>query len=148
MKNSPFVSIMLPAYKGFALCKSIQSILDQTYTDFELIILNDCSPDNLEDMIRSFNDPRIRYYGNEENMGRTNLVGVWNKLLSLSRGEFGVIAGIISGMLHVAIVMCTSQMYSGLNLYNNGFSTGWVAIFMVPFLESFMRRFGRKNRVR
>ena len=93
MKNSPFVSIMLPAYKGFALCKSIQSILDQTYTDFELIILNDCSPDNLEDMIRSFNDPRIRYYCNEENMGRTNLVGVWNKLLSLSRGEFGVIAG-------------------------------------------------------
>ncbi|MBR3768936.1 MAG: DUF1576 domain-containing protein [Lachnospiraceae bacterium] len=63
-------------------------------------------------------------------------------------GEFGVVAGIISGMLHVAIVMCTSQMYAGLHLYNNGFSTGWVAIFMVPFLESFMRRFGRKNRVR
>lgn len=63
-------------------------------------------------------------------------------------GEFGVIAGVISGMLHVAIVMCTSQMYAGLNLYNNGFSTGWVAIFMIPFLESFMIRFGRKNRVR
>lgn len=63
-------------------------------------------------------------------------------------GEFGVVAGIISGMVHVAIVMCTSQMYAGLNLYNNGFSTGWVAIIMVPFLESFMKRFGRKNRVR
>lgn len=63
-------------------------------------------------------------------------------------GEFGVIAGLISGMLHVAIVMCTSQMYGGLNLYNNGFSTGWVAIFMVPFLESFMKRFGRKNKGR
>jgi len=63
-------------------------------------------------------------------------------------GEFGVIAGIISGMLHVAIVMCTSQMYGGLNLYNNGFSTGWVAIFMVPFLESFMKRFGRKRKGR
>ena len=63
-------------------------------------------------------------------------------------GEFGVIAGLISGMLHVAIVMCTSQMYGGLNLYNNGFSTGWVAVFMVPFLESFMKRFGRKNRGR
>jgi len=63
-------------------------------------------------------------------------------------GEFGVVAGIISGMLHVAIVLCTSSMYAGLNLYNNGFSTGWVAIFMVPFLESFMVRFGRKNRVR
>ena len=63
-------------------------------------------------------------------------------------GEFGVIAGLISGMLHVAIVMCTSQMYGGLNLYNNGFSTGWVAIFMVPFLESFMKRFGRKHKGR
>jgi len=63
-------------------------------------------------------------------------------------GEFGVIAGLISGMLHVAIVMCTSQMYGGLNLYNNGFSTGWVAIFMVPFLESFMKRFGRKGKGR
>ena len=63
-------------------------------------------------------------------------------------GEFGVIAGVISGMLHVAVVMCTSQMYAGLNLYNNGFSTGWVAIFMVPFLESFMKRFGRKHKGR
>lgn len=63
-------------------------------------------------------------------------------------GEFGVVAGVISGMLHVAIVMCTSQMYGGLNLYNNGFSAGWVAIFMVPFLESFMKRFGKKNKVR
>jgi len=63
-------------------------------------------------------------------------------------GEFGMIAGVVSGMLHVAIVMCTSQMYAGLNLYNNGFSTGWVAIFMVPFLESFMKRFGRKHKGR
>lgn len=63
-------------------------------------------------------------------------------------GEFGVVAGLISGMLHVAIVMCTSQMYGGLNLYNNGFSAGWVAIFMVPFLEGFMKRFGRMNKIR
>lgn len=63
-------------------------------------------------------------------------------------GEFGVLAGVISGMLHVAIVMSTSQMYGGLNLYNNGFSTGWVAIFMVPFLESFMERFGKRDKKR
>ena len=63
-------------------------------------------------------------------------------------GEFGFAAGVFSGMLHVAIVMCTAQMYGGLNLYNNGFSTGWVAIFMVPLLESFMKRFGRKSKGR
>lgn len=54
-------------------------------------------------------------------------------------GQFGVIPGILAGMLHSCIVMCTSQMYGGLNLYNNGFSCGWVAIVMIPVLESFMR---------
>lgn len=56
-------------------------------------------------------------------------------------GQFGVIAGIAAGMLHSAIVMCTSQMYGGLNLYNNGFSAGWVAIVMIPVMESFMQRY-------
>lgn len=53
-------------------------------------------------------------------------------------GRFGVMVGIVAGMLHTAIVMCTSQMYGGLNLYNNGFSAGWVAIIMVPAIESFL----------
>ena len=56
-------------------------------------------------------------------------------------GQFGVIPGILAGMLHSCIVMCTSQMYGGLNLYNNGFSCGWVAIVMIPALESFMRSY-------
>ena len=56
-------------------------------------------------------------------------------------GQFGVIAGIVAGALHVAIVMCTSPLYGGLNLYNNGFSAGWVAILMVPLVESFMHHF-------
>lgn len=71
--------------------------------------------------------------------------------LSPIAGQFGPIAGIAAGMLHSAIVMCTSQMYGGLNLYNNGFSAGWVAIVMVPAMESFMkeykyRRLRRENR--
>ena len=56
-------------------------------------------------------------------------------------GQFGVIAGAIAGMLHSAIVMCTAEMYGGLNLYNNGFSAGFVAIFMVPTVESFMKHY-------
>ncbi len=56
-------------------------------------------------------------------------------------GQFGVVPGIFAGALHVAIVTCTSAMYGGLNLYNNGFSCGWVAIFMVPLLESFIKRY-------
>ncbi len=56
-------------------------------------------------------------------------------------GQFGVIAGILAGGLHVAIVTCTTGLYGGLNLYNNGFSCGLVAIIMVPLAESFIKRF-------
>lgn len=62
-------------------------------------------------------------------------------------GQFGSFAGIIAGMIHSAVVMCTSQMYGGLNLYNNGFSCGWVAIVMLPIVESFMKHYEyRKQR--
>lgn len=60
-------------------------------------------------------------------------------------GQFGPIAGIAAGFLHAAIVMYTSLMYGGLNLYNNGFSAGWVAIIMVPLIESFMSRFEHRK---
>ena len=60
-------------------------------------------------------------------------------------GQFGPLAGIMAGFLHAAIVMYTSQMYGGLNLYNNGFSCGWVAIIMVPLIESFMSRFEHRK---
>ncbi len=67
------------------------------------------------------------------------LAGIFAVGLSPLAGQFGPIPGMLAGMLHAAIVMCTAQMYGGLNLYNNGFSAGWVAIIMVPALESFMR---------
>lgn len=59
-------------------------------------------------------------------------------------GQFGPIAGLFAGVLHTSVVMCTGQMYSGLNLYNNGFSLGFVAIIMIPLLESFMKKFKRE----
>lgn len=63
-------------------------------------------------------------------------------------GQFGVLAGIEAGILHAAIVMYSSQLYGGLNLYNNGFSCGWVAIIMVPLIESFMSRFEHGKKLR
>lgn len=65
--------------------------------------------------------------------------------LSPIAGQFGPVAGVVAGILHSAIVMCTSQMYGGLNLYNNGFSAGWVAIIMVPTVESFMKEFAYRK---
>lgn len=60
-------------------------------------------------------------------------------------GQFGITAGILAGLLHTSVVTQTGQLYSGLNLYNNGFSTGFVAIFMIPLLESFMKRFKKRD---
>ena len=61
-------------------------------------------------------------------------------------GQFGILAGVIAGAIHSAIVMCTAQIYGGMNLYNNGFSAGWTAILLIPVLESFMKRFPTKKR--
>lgn len=60
-------------------------------------------------------------------------------------GQFGILAGIIAGMLHAAVVVCSSTLYGGLNLYNNGFATGLVAIVLVPTLESFIKGFQTKK---
>lgn len=60
-------------------------------------------------------------------------------------GQFGVFAGILAGLIHTSVVMCTGQMYLGLNLYNNGFATGFVAIFMLPLLEGFIKQFKKRN---
>ena len=61
--------------------------------------------------------------------------------LSPIAGQFGILAGLLAGALHGVVVVCTSSLYGGLNLYNNGFSTGLVAIILVPVLESFIKGF-------
>lgn len=81
-------TIAISAYKGKFIQECINSILKQSYTDFELIILNDESPDNIENILSEYNDPRIRYYKNDKNVGAVNLVDNWNKCLSLARGDY------------------------------------------------------------
>lgn len=64
------VSIIMPSYNtGFFVCDSIQSILNQTYTNWELIIVDDCSMDDTVSKILSFNDNRIKLLINNKNSG-------------------------------------------------------------------------------
>lgn len=80
------ISIILPVYNADKyLHKAINSILSQTFTDWELIIINDGSTDNSYHIISSFSDPRIRYYENETNQG---LIKTLNRAVYLSRGEY------------------------------------------------------------
>ena len=70
IKKNPVISILLPVYNGAAYLKeSIQSILNQTVHDFELIIINDGSSDNTKAIIKSYGDNRIRFFENEKNSG-------------------------------------------------------------------------------
>ena len=64
------VSIIMPSYNTARfLPETIGSVLAQTYENWELIIVDDCSADDTDEVIRQFDDPRIRYYKNERNSG-------------------------------------------------------------------------------
>ena len=67
---TPLVSIIMPTYNcGRFIHESIDSVLSQTYRNWELLIVDDCSTDETEAIMRSYTDPRIRYMRNEQNMG-------------------------------------------------------------------------------
>ncbi|MBK8586706.1 MAG: glycosyltransferase family 2 protein [Bacteroidetes bacterium] len=76
----------MPVYNtGKYLAAAIASVLGQTFSDFELIILNDGSTDDSETVVKNFTDPRIIYLKNERNLG---LIATLNTALSQCKGEF------------------------------------------------------------
>lgn len=86
-------SIIVPAYKPNFLKECIDSILTQTYTDFELIIVNDASPYDLDTIVNSYQDNRIRYYKNEKNYGAVEMVKNWNHCLEYATGDYVINMG-------------------------------------------------------
>ncbi len=87
MEKVPEVSVLIPTY-NYAHCldEAVTSVLSQTFTSFELIIIDDCSKDNTDEVVEKYlSDPRVRYVKNERNLG---LVGNWNKCLSLASGKY------------------------------------------------------------
>ena len=84
--NTPAVSVILPAYNCEKyIGKAIESVLQQTFTDFEFIIINDGSTDNTELTILAFADQRIMYRKNPLNKG---LVYSLNKAIDLANGKY------------------------------------------------------------
>jgi glycosyltransferase involved in cell wall biosynthesis len=66
----PLVSFVVPCYNyAHFLGQCLDSILSQTFTDFELIVMDDCSPDNTPEVMAGYGDPRIRYVRQEKNKG-------------------------------------------------------------------------------
>lgn len=84
--TEPIVSVVMPVYNGSQyLREAIDSILNQTFKDFELIIVNDGSTDNSEDIILSYKDPRLCYIKNEKNSG---ICITLNKGLDYAHGKY------------------------------------------------------------
>ncbi|HHX37863.1 MAG TPA: DUF1576 domain-containing protein [Clostridiaceae bacterium] len=75
------------------------------------------------------------------------LAALFGTTLAPLAGHYGSFVGIIAGFTHMAIVLNVGYLHGGINLYNNGFSGGFVAAFMVPLLEDFnVRKQKRKKR--
>jgi glycosyltransferase involved in cell wall biosynthesis len=86
MPDAPLVSVLMPVYNGEQYLRpAIDSILEQTFTDFEFIIINDGSTDSTEQIILSYSDQRIRYIRNEKNL---KLIATLNKGLDLCTGKY------------------------------------------------------------
>jgi glycosyltransferase involved in cell wall biosynthesis len=84
--NLPLITVLMPVYNGATyLNDAIDSILKQTFSDFEFLIIDDCSTDQSIDLIKAYNDPRIKLIVNKKNMGQSNTL---NKGLSLAMGEY------------------------------------------------------------
>ena len=88
-----FFSILLPTYKSRYLKECIDSILAQAYQNWELIIVNDASPEDIDNIVKTYSDTRIRYYKNAKNYGAKRLVAQWNYCLSLAKGEYVMCIG-------------------------------------------------------
>ena len=83
----PKISVVMPVFntKEDYLRKNIESVLNQSFSDFEYLILDDASKPYIEEIIKSYSDNRIKYFKNEHNLGISESR---NKLLSLATGEY------------------------------------------------------------
>jgi glycosyltransferase involved in cell wall biosynthesis len=81
MPSMPLVTVLMTVYNGAEyLNAAVQSIINQTFEDFEFLIINDCSTDDSTKIIESFNDKRIVIYDNEKNIGQTKSLNIGLKL--------------------------------------------------------------------
>lgn len=82
----PKVTVTMPSYNHEAfIAEAIQSVLNQTFQDFEILIVDDCSTDNSVDIIKSFKDPRITLIVNSKNKG---VCYGHNLMIKLAKGEY------------------------------------------------------------
>lgn len=86
LNDTPFISIVIPTYnRARFLGRSVRSVLNQTYKNFEVIVADDASTDDTAEIIKTFKDDRIRYIRHESNAGAA---AARNTGIKVSRGEY------------------------------------------------------------
>lgn len=86
MEKIPLVSVIIPSYnREHLIGRSIRSVLNQTYEEIEVIVVDDGSTDNTRDVVNNFNDKRIRYIHHDNNLGGCI---ARNTGINASRGEY------------------------------------------------------------
>jgi glycosyltransferase involved in cell wall biosynthesis len=86
MSLNPKVTFVIPCYNlGHYLAECVDSLLSQTYDNFEVLIMDDCSPDETPEVAQSFKDARVKHIRNKNNLGHLNN---YNRGIELARGEY------------------------------------------------------------
>ena len=86
MSQQPLISVCIPCYNGAEfLGRTLESVLAQTFTDFEVVLADDKSTDDTASVVGGYRDPRIKFTRNERNLG---LGFNWNLVLSRSTGKY------------------------------------------------------------
>ena len=86
MVRNPIVSVIIPTYnRAHLIDKAIKSVLNQTYQDFEIIVVDDGSTDNTNEVLKNFTDSRIHYIFHTSNLG---VSAARNTGIKTSQGEY------------------------------------------------------------
>lgn len=114
-------SITIPSYKSRYLQEAIASVVSQTYAEWELVIVDDCSPEDLASIVRPYlSDSRIHYYRNAKNCGAAHVVDNWNICLSHCTSDYVICIGDDDRLLPCCLeeLRQTINRHPGLNVYH------------------------------
>ena len=120
MNKNTLFTIAIPAFKSKFLGEAIESCLSQTYGNFEVVIVDDASPENLKSVVDRYHDDRIRFYRNEKNCGAVDVVDNWNICLSYAKGDYIICMGDDDRLLPCCLdeYLKLMEKYPGLGVYH------------------------------